>query len=324
MRAERKDATRQRRLAIDRKATISVIGAGRLGTALALALTARGYSIEAVVTRNLYHARRAAKLIKPRPHALSATQLDRLPASDLIFITTPDDAIPETAARLASSLKNGHRPGRTALHASGALSSEILRDLRRVNFRIGSMHPLLSVSDPVAGAENLREAFYCIEGERHAVRVARAIVRDLGGQSFSISTGDKALYHAAAVMASGHAIALFDLAMEMVQRCGLTESRARAVLLPLIRSTLENLATREPARALTGTFARADTATVRRHLAALRSQHLLEALAAYRLLGLHSLHLAEENGLDPGALKEIALTLAAGEKRKGTGGRSDK
>ncbi len=320
MQAKRADATRLRRLAIDKKATVSVIGAGRLGTALAMALASRGYPIEAVVARNLSHARRAAKLIKPRPRTLSATQLDRLPPSDLIFITTPDDTIAETAARLTSSIKNGHRSGRTALHTSGALSSEILGDLRKVNFRVGSMHPLLSVSESAAGAENLRGAFYCVEGDGGAVRVARAIVRDLGGRSFSISTGSKALYHAAAVMASGHAIALFDLAMEMLTRCGLTESRASVVLLPLIRSTLENLSTHEPRRALTGTFARADTATVRRHLAALRSQHLHEALAAYRLLGLHSLHLAKENGLDADALKGIAVTLAGGEEIKGTGG----
>jgi predicted short-subunit dehydrogenase-like oxidoreductase (DUF2520 family) len=97
--------------------------------------------------------------------------------------------------------------------------------------------------------------------------------------------------------------------MEMLARCGLKANRARAVLLPLLKSTLENLYTTDPAHALTGTFARADTATVQRHLAALHSQKLPEALAAYLLLGKRSLQLAKKAGARPDALKEIALEL---------------
>ncbi|OLE54976.1 MAG: hypothetical protein AUG51_04865 [Acidobacteria bacterium 13_1_20CM_3_53_8] len=97
----------------------------------------------------------------------------------------------------------------------------------------------------------------------------------------------------------------------MLKACGLDEREARAVLLPLVRSTLENLARVAPARALTGTFARADAATVRKHLAALQSLSSRDALAAYVLLGQRSLHLAEKNGADAQALKEIMSLLEA-------------
>jgi predicted short-subunit dehydrogenase-like oxidoreductase (DUF2520 family) len=110
-------------------------------------------------------------------------------------------------------------------------------------------------------------------------------------------------------MASGHMTALFQIATEMLRLCGLNEKRARAVLLPLVRSTVENLATRTPARALTGTFARADVETMRRHLAALRSQTDSAALAAYALLGLRSLQLAAKNDVNEAALKEMARLL---------------
>ena len=293
-----------------RKVSISIIGAGRLGTALAVALAARGYSIEAVVARRLRHARRAAALIASQPRAFTSAQLGLLPSSDLLFITTPDDAIAETAARLLAASTQTIKRGRAvALHTSGALSSNVLSCLRDAGFHVGSLHPLVSVSDAVSGAESLRKAFYCVEGERAAMRVARILVRDLGGQSFSISAHHKALYHAAAVMASGHMVALFDIAIEMLMRCGLNRARARAVLMPLLQSTLENLSAHEPARALTGTFARADVATVRRHLQALHRQNSPESLAVYRLLGQRSLRLAEMNGADAAALKEIALAL---------------
>jgi predicted short-subunit dehydrogenase-like oxidoreductase (DUF2520 family) len=249
-----------------------------------------------------------------RPLALTPAQLDRLPASDILIITTPDDAIAGAATQIADATRGASR-GRTALHASGALSSDALAALRRRGFSTGSMHPLVAVSDPLSGAGSLRGAFYCLEGERQAVSRARSLVGALDGRSFSVRSQDKALYHAAAVMTAGHVVALFDIATEMLTRCGLTERRARTVLLPLLRSTLENLSTLEPPGALTGTFARADTTTVRRHLAALRPQSLTEARAAYALLGLRSLRLAERAGAGPAALKEIEELLRAGEQK---------
>jgi predicted short-subunit dehydrogenase-like oxidoreductase (DUF2520 family) len=320
--------TKARRQMMKRKPTVSIIGAGRLGTALARALAACGYTIEAVVSLTARHARRSAELVGTHPLALSSAQLDQLPASDILFITTPDDLIREVAAELAAMVdgrwgkvksagKGKGNRGRTALHASGALSSAALESLRDAGFATGSMHPLVSVSDPVHGAKNLGSAFFCVEGSTGAVRVARAIVRALGAQSFSISADDKALYHAAAVMASGHTTALFDIATEMLARCGLTKSRARAVLLPLLRSTLENLYTQDPAHALTGTFARADTVTVQRHLAALRSQKLPEALAAYLLLGQRSLQLAESAGARSPDLQKIGRALKSRSQKSG-------
>lgn len=288
--------------------TISIIGAGRLGTALARALANCGYTIEALVASHLRHAVRAVQLSGAQPRALTSKQLTELPPSDLFFITTPDDAIAEAAAQLAEVFHE--RPGgRTVLHFSGALSSDVLGDLRNAGFATGSLHPLISVSDPVQGALSLKEAFYCVEGESRAVRVARRIVRDLGAQSFNVSKRDKALYHASAVMASGHLTALFDIAAEMLSRCGLTEKRARAVLLPLVRSAVENLMLREPARALTGTFARADISTMRRHLDAIKTRATKEALAAYILLGQRSLQLAAQNGADEESLREMARVL---------------
>jgi predicted short-subunit dehydrogenase-like oxidoreductase (DUF2520 family) len=315
------------RRAVLLKPTISIVGAGRLGTALARALASSGYTIEAVVARTLRNARRAAEHVRTRPLALPCTQLDRLPSSDLFLITTPDDRIAESTDELAGIVDSSRRKsksvgnamsirGRTALHASGALSSTVLQSLRHVGFATGSMHPLVSVSDPVQGSASFGGAFFCVEGTPLAVRVARKLVRALGGQSFSISADDKALYHAAAVMASGHATALFDIAMEMLTRCGLTPRRARAVLLPLSRSTFENLVTSDPATALTGTFARADTATVRRHLAALRSSGTRDALAVYTLLGKRSLRLAKAAGARPNSLREIRRALTKSVRNK--------
>jgi predicted short-subunit dehydrogenase-like oxidoreductase (DUF2520 family) len=292
-----------------RKTTVAVVGAGRLGSALARALAACGYEIKALVARSVVSARRAAERAGVEAFSLSVGQMERLPPTDILFITTPDDVIAETAERIASLTRERVR-GRVALHTSGALSSEVLAPLRARGFRVGSMHPLAAVSDEVSGAESLRRAFYCVEGDARASSVARRIVRDLGGASFSVRTEAKALYHAAAVMTAGHTVALFDTAAELLARCGLSERHARRVLLPLLQSTLDNLTRQPPERALTGTFARGDAATVGRHLDALRREGAREAMLLYALLGERSLRLAARNGLDAERIGEIARTLA--------------
>jgi predicted short-subunit dehydrogenase-like oxidoreductase (DUF2520 family) len=296
------------------KASVSVIGTGRLGTALALALYRSGYSIVGLVAEHGRKAEKVAALLRKEKHgkgarvstplALSAIQLPRLPASDLILICTPDDEIEQLARKLARVAKSG-----TVLHTSGALSSEVLAPLTRAGLSTGSVHPLVSVSDSKAGADALRGAFFGVEGDPQAIRVARRIVRDLQGRSFSVPSGSKALYHAAAVMASPHATALFDVAVSALVAAGLSRRTARRVLIPLMESTVRNLKTSDPADALTGTFARGDVATVRRHLKALAGKEHGSAREIYKLLGLHSLELAQTKGLDPKLIKKIRKLL---------------
>ena len=275
---------------------------------MASALDACGYEVRALVSREAAGARRAAARAGLKTLALGAGELERLPAVELLFISTPDDALKETALALASLTK---ARARVALHTSGALSSEVLAPLRERGYKVGSMHPLAAVSEARAGAQSLRRAFYCVEGDAAAARAARRVVRGLGGRSFTIESRDKALYHASALMTAGHTVALFDIAASLLARCGLAEREARRVLLPLLRSAVENLARQTPERALTGTFSRGDAETVRKHLAALVETGDAEALSAYALLGGHSLRLAERRGgADAGRLESIARLLA--------------
>lgn len=298
--------------------TVAVVGAGRLGSALALALTTRGYRINALVANSEAHARRQARLFStPRPRALAAAELNALPRTALLIIATPDDQIAATAARLAALHADDPTKRRApiVLHTSGALSSDVLAPLRVVGCAVGSLHPLVSVSTAQTGAGSLRGAFYCIEGDATALQAARRLVRALAGHSLSIRAEDKALYHAAAVLAAGHTVALFDLASQVLAHCGVNHRAARRALLPLTSSTLQNLlAGRTPAQALTGPFARGDAATVRRNLAALAALDDPAALYIYALLGQHALELAAEHGLASARVAEIAQALLLKEQ----------
>jgi len=275
---------------------------------MAISLRARGYPLEALVTRGSASARRTAALFDAPTPVLAAKQLDQLPYSEVVIVATPDDQLPEVGKSLARvAAFKGRRP--TVLHTSGALASSVLAPLAKLGWHAGSLHPLLSVSDSQSAAKTLSGAFWCVEGDRVAVRQARAIVRDLKGHGFFIDSRKKPLYHAAAVMASGNVVALFDVAVEMLSRSGLSKREAKQVLLPLVESTVRNLSRSETSEALTGTFARGDLGTVLRHLEALSGNSFAEARELYRLLGARSLMLAQTNGLDPRTSKSIRRAL---------------
>jgi len=299
---KKSDASSQTRKIRAKKLSVSIIGAGRVGTAFGIGLRKAGYKIDLLVAKHERSAKRAARLIGSPVVALSAAQFRRLtktnvPQSSLIIIATPDGVIESIANELAAMFRargpNNPVKNRVVLHTSGAFPAQVLRPLRDRGFAIGSLHPLISISDSEIGAKGLTHSFFSLEGDAAAVRLGRRIGRDLGGQSFTINSSAKPLYHAAALMASPGMTALFDIAVEMLARCGLSRTRARKILLPLVKSTLENLKTQDPARALTGTFKRGDIATVRKHLAAIESQKMRDALEAYVVLGRRSLALSD-------------------------------
>lgn len=306
------------------KLNISIIGAGRLGGALAIALARHtnnsggNYHIVNIVSRSEMSALRIAQNIEPEPQPLSAKQFHKLQPADVFFIATPDSEIQPTADNL-SGLFNFKQQNVTFLHTSGSLSSNCLKSLRDLGARTGSFHPLVAISDAKIGAERLRGAFYCIEGDEEAIKTAQEIVRDLDGVSFTVETEKKTLYHAAAVLAAGHLVALFDIALELLTKCGLSESDAHKILLPLVQSAVDNLSLQKPSAALTGTFARADISTMKRHLQALKQQAAQnvatqaeateEALRIYAELGKRSIKLAAEQNADQEILKQMLRCL---------------
>lgn len=290
--------------------SISIIGVGRVGGALAIALARSGYAINRMVHRGSA----TAELISGRlPSTVVLSPSDSLPdiRSDIVLITTADPDIEEAAHRLQSHLQG--RP--VVLHTSGSLSSAVLSNLKAAGCPTGSMHPLISISDAVAGAETFVDAYFCIEGDEAAQASAKSIVAALGGHAFSIRSEDKPLYHAAAVMACGHLVAVIDAAIEMLSECGIDPKTARAILLPLIKSTITNLETQAPSKALTGTFARADVAAFERHLAAIDKSTSGAIRDIYLLLGERSLDLAEANGASPENIEKLRKSISIAKRK---------
>lgn len=284
--------------------TVSIIGVGRIGGALALALN-DNYKIENLIVRKPENAVKILEEFHNKPGVFTISEAGKL-NSEIILICTQDAQIRAVAGKLAEKIN--HKP--FVFHTSGSLSSDALNNLKKIGCSTGSIHPLISISDAFLGFRRFENAYFCVEGDSSAVNLAEKIVEDLKGKSFSIETKNKILYHAAAVTACGHFVALIDAALEMLSKCGIENDNARQILTPLIKSTIENLETQTPEQALTGTFARADFTTFEKHLEKLEKSVSALATEIYLLLGERSLQLAEKQGADRENLDKIRKKIS--------------
>ncbi len=279
----------------------AIVGVGRLGGALAFALSRNGFDVAYLVHRSKEIAQNVASEMSNRSILIDDIAELGGHNPDLIIITTGDPEISLVADELAKVL-NG-KP--TVLHTSGSLSSDILSGLSDIGCSTGSIHPLISISNYSIGQDAFEGAYFCVEGDATGHSVGVEIAKALGGLPFVVDTKKKALYHAAAVMACGHVTALIDLANTMLERCGVEGQDASKMLLPLIESTIENIKKQGTTAALTGSFARADAGAVHRHIVAIGQEMGSETLEIYRLLGELSLQIAERNGVDPGRISKV-------------------
>ncbi len=247
------------------KPRIAIVGAGNLATALGLALRRGGYGIEAVITRpgatSLRKGRRLAKAVGARAVASPPANL----RSGVVWFCVPDAEIARAARVLAAKVE---WKGRVALHSSGALSSDELGALRARGAAVASVHPLMTFVRDSGPA--LAGIPFAIEGDAAAVRVARRMVKDLGGSAHAIRKEDKAAYHAWGTFASPLFTALLAATEEVAVLAGVERQAARRRMLPILRQTLANYAAFGAGRGFSGPIVRGDVDTVKRHLRVLR------------------------------------------------------
>lgn len=290
--------------------SVAIIGVGRVGGALALSLPPEKYRVTGLVSREwtdevvgLAERLEHARLLPPDGLAEGLR-------TDIVFFATQDTALREAINEYRGWISNA-----TVFHTSGSTPSSVLEPLHGGGNTIASLHPLVSISRSELGPERFPGAFMCVEGDPKAVDIGRRIVEELGGKPFCIETRFKTLYHAAAVTACGHLVALFDAAVEMMTDCGLSREESTEILLPLVMSTVSNLGQQSTAEALTGTFARADSETFTRHLAALNEIGSDELLEIYLLLGERSLELAAKAGVNPGRIERMRSKVAVAKSK---------
>lgn len=183
----------------------------------------------------------------------------------LIIIATPDNAIPEVEASIASSVGEG----RVVIHLSGGLSSSILKECRKAGAAVGSMHPLQSFADAEAALKSVPGSIFACEGDESALAIALELAARIGGKPIRIATEAKTVYHAAAAAASNFMIAPLLLASDLMEAAGIGRETGLQALTPLILGTAKNASLLGVPEALTGPIERGDRIVIRGHLKAI-------------------------------------------------------
>ena len=229
---------------------ISIVGAGRAGSSFASALERVGYDVRVV-------------------HHEDASMVTD---AELIILCVPDAAIAGVAASITP------REDRVIAHVSGSRNLDVLA----LHPRVGSLHPLMALPSGSDG-DRLIGATYCVAGDD----LLRDVARSLGGRIITLRDDQRTIYHAAAVVASNHLVALMGQVRTLAESIGLTLED----FLPLAQQSLEDVARFGPDGALTGPASRGDMTTIDAHLAALpeseRSTYVALANAAFELAERH-------------------------------------
>ncbi len=250
---------------MSRKPRIAIVGAGNLGTALALSLKKAGFTIEAFVSRSKGKARQRAESLAKQLGARVVTTLHGVDFT-VVWLCVPDAEIARAAQTLAAQVE---WKGRIALHSSGALTSDELDSLRKRGASVASVHPLMTF---VRGSHPaLAGVPFAIEGDAPAVRQARRMVRDLQGRSYPIRKQDKAAYHAWATFTSPLLTALLATTERVAAAGGVKRNGAVRRMMPILQQTLANYASLGAAAGFSGPIVRGDAETVKGHLRELKS-----------------------------------------------------
>lgn len=266
--------------------TVGIVGAGKVGTVLGVALARAGHRVTAVSAVSEASVRRAEEHL-PQARILDPVEVAR--TCSLLLLAVPDDALPGLVSGLARDLA----PGTIVVHTSGAHGIAVLAPMVAEGALPLALHPAMTFAgDTGVDVERLAGAPFGITSDEALRPVAEALVLEMGGDPLWVPEEARVLYHAGLAHGSNHLVTLVCQALETLREAGV-ENPARLAG-PLLRAAVDNALIRGDV-ATTGPVVRGDAGTVRRHLDALTHAQP-ETVASYLALAQDTLSRAVRNG----------------------------
>jgi predicted short-subunit dehydrogenase-like oxidoreductase (DUF2520 family) len=205
--------------------------------------------------------------------------------ANVVIIAVSDSSLNDVCHSLAITAREKKSPltrGTIVLHTSGTVTPSALDELRAAGSPCGTFHPLAPFSTAERGAAALRDGWFGIDGDPTACAAARRLAAAIGARTVNIPLNGKAVYHAAAVMASNFPVVLAALAARLLSEAGMETHAAEQVVQRLMAGAVSNLEHGSAREVLTGPAARGDFESIAAHRAALRQDP--ESLAVYDAL----------------------------------------
>ncbi|GHJ27276.1 MULTISPECIES: Rossmann-like and DUF2520 domain-containing protein [Streptomyces] len=292
--------------------TVGVVGAGRVGPALAASLRLAGHRPVAASGVSDASVRRAATLLPEVPVVPPSEVLAR---AELVLLTVPDDALPELVSGLAET--GAVRPGQLLVHTSGRYGVSVLEPALRAGALPLALHPVMTFTGTSVDVQRLAGCSFGVTAPEELRLAAEALVIEMGGEPEWIAEESRPLYHAALAIGANHLTTLVAQSLELLRASGV-EAPDR-MLGPLLGAALDN-ALRSGDAALTGPVARGDAGTVAAHVAELR-RHAPQAVAGYLAMARTTADRALAHGLlKPELAEDLLGVLSDVSDVRGRGG----
>jgi predicted short-subunit dehydrogenase-like oxidoreductase (DUF2520 family) len=254
---------------------VGFIGFGRVGSVLAVNCSRLGYRI-----CGFYDTNRARRRHPEQVAGVKGVRIDRLvKESSILFLTVPDQAIKPVYRKIRRRL----RPQTIVVHCAGSFGVEVFDAAREYGLETLALHPIQTLVGPKQGLAVLPGSYFALDGTKAGLKFGRKLVRQLRGRVILVPGKDRPLYHAMCVFASNFINGLLEAAEEIGKKLGFSRRQTIAMLLPLIKSTLNNIRERGALASLTGPVKRGDRKTVARHIQALK-ENIPELVPVYRTL----------------------------------------
>ncbi|MER6602263.1 Rossmann-like and DUF2520 domain-containing protein [Streptomyces parvus] len=286
---------------------VGVVGAGRVGPALAASLQLAGHRPVAVSGVSDASRRRAAALLPDVPLVEPAEVLAR---AELVLLTVPDDVLPTLVEGLVET--GAVRPGQLLVHTSGRYGARVLDPALRAGALPLALHPAMTFTGTAVDVQRLAGCSFGVTAPEELRLAAEALVIEMGGEPEWIAEEARPLYHAALALGANHLVTLVAQSMELLTKAGV--AAPDRMLGPLLGAALDN-ALRSGDAALTGPVARGDAGTVAAHIGELRA-HAPQAVAGYVAMARTTADRALAHGLLKAELAEDLLVVLADQERR--------
>lgn len=278
------------------KFKIAIIGAGRIAYSLTSALLMEGYIVDAIISKKNKSAKALAEKFGVKKYSDDISLISK--SVNVFFLTVPDSEIKKIAVQL-SKLKIKFS---TALfiHFSGAEDISVLVPLKLKGGKTGALHLMQTFpSKKIVNINNINSA---IETNDDSVyKFLLQLCRSLQLIPFRIDSKDKTYYHLAGVFASNFLAGNLFNAQKLLSLNNIDEQKYFDILSSTIHSTLQNIKTVGPAKALSGPVDRGDIKTIRKHISSLKkkfkksnSSYFSMLLNNYIVQSLNLINLVEE------------------------------
>lgn len=256
---------------------VGIISAGRVGTALGVALERADHVVVACSAISA-KSRRLAERRLPDTPVLPVT--DVADHAELLLLSVPDSELPGLVRGLAAT--RAVRRGTIVVHTSGANGISVLAPLTEQGCVPLAIHPAMTFTGADEDIARLGETCFGITAaDEIGYAIAQALVLEVGGEPFGVREDARTLYHAALAHGSNHVVTLVADALTAL-RAALQGQEllgqetvgdapgglAERIIGPLVRAAVENTLQRGQG-ALTGPVARGDARAVGAHLHAL-------------------------------------------------------